>query len=274
MESVVLAASKRRINLSMVVRKIDAIRFALAQPMMSFDAAVAITGVDPEHAVIGSTAIDAHANSCGWFGLRTCSQEYFRDKINTKYRNDPSCASFWAGAIAGYRHGIILGQREFMLHAESCLNNYAVRIVGQLGLWRTSAAGIDPSYITLMGGHPGAKAVDAVVDLLIRSPQLFPDSDDPVDALLQSISDAHGVNVCLGDYIISSDSEQAYWSHGGGWVRDKDRATAFERSDDVFVLPGINGSSKIVSYQSEPQTWPSEISVKPDEEKSKNRMKM
>lgn len=257
MESILISAAQRRICLALIVRESDIVRFVMRDSELSQTEIDEITGIADFPAqmkrCLMETVGQVLSESNGWFAARTCGPEYFSN-LTRKYRGD---MMFWLGVCNSYRSaGVKLGESVFTLHANHTLDAYAKRILAQLEA--SKHEGLKPDYVTpKLGVESELPPEAAIKGLLARAPILFPNESDPMRALLNDIGAAHDTTVGLGDFIISSEAEDGYWSNDLGWVEDKMSATPFDHPSDIYLLPGAaTGDAKAVSYQREPNCQP------------------
>lgn len=241
------SAVLKRAALSIAVRESDIVRFAIRDPDLSQSEINDITGIPVFPGKIGGAALkgsDKLAQANGWFALRTCSPQFFRDEVVRLHRGN---LMFWSGVMDGYRTGIKMGEPEYLQHAKNVLEIYAGRILLQLEMSKHEGLRPDfyPSWM-----HPMEDAIAAVSELINNAPILYAAHEDPVQALLDDISEQHETAVGLGDYIIHSPSENGYWSNSFGWVTSKGVATPFDEPSDIFILPGT-GDAHIMSFHKE-----------------------
>lgn len=249
-ESVLISAAQRRIAMSLVIRETDIVRFVMRNPDLSQREVDQITGIQDFPAqmdlCLAETAEQKLNESNGWFAIRTCGAEYFASKLVPNYKGD---MMFWLGVCNGYRHGVKLGEASFLAHAGDTLEIYARRIQAQLEI--TPHEGLRRDFSAARVGASVSDRIEELKSIINRAPIMIPDEKDPLRALLNEIGEAHDTVVGLGDFIIVSPSENGYWSNGFGWVENKASATPFDRESDVYLLPGVNGDAKVVSFQRE-----------------------
>jgi hypothetical protein len=240
MDSVILSASKKRIGLSLLVKPEDVMRFVLGDTSLSVDEIKSMSGLTPSE--VPSEKIGGFVESCGWFGFRTCSTEYFRNKLIPQYKDKLENADFWRGAILGYRHGLILCEKAITDHAVACLNDYSKRISLQLEAARKRQS-VDP-HSSFNENLSRCYATERnIYDLILECS--LRNSANPMGDFLSHLNGLYGVTVGLGDYIISSKSENGFWNNDAGWVSDKRAATPFDSRSDVYATSSDSG---IVSY--------------------------
>lgn len=221
-ESIILAASKRRILLSLVILPVDILRFvaidekndAAEQDISKF------LNINPCDLPKNETGQANYDHAKGWFALRTCSLDFFREQLTPKYIGN---VDYWAGVIDAYRCGVKLGEKIYLDHANKCLTYYAERIKAQIEV------------------IPNTESVSAnsIREGLLQSSVIHANSKDPLQSEIDFLGESNNAVFGLGEYVIASKNENGYFnSYLCGWVENKMAATPFESKDDVYLHSG------------------------------------